>query len=392
MDGFTLSLATSCISLVMALCCTILWITHQQQRYLLDWACAGFLFFLSNLLTLFALIELLPMGLAPALVNITYICGHAAVLAGVRRQSQRSAHWDYILILALVIVLLHTTEFVQASIANRLVVFYPMLMGINAIAIWQLLTLPKPNFKKMYLPLLFAQSLFLLQLMIRFGLMQAGDQPFAVNVMAEWVMASGTLAVLVFLLLTTVGCVFVFMCQQEQQLRHASLLDPLTRSYNRRALDEVAPREFLRAKRQQQSLSMLLFDIDHFKSINDRFGHSTGDKVLQEITQITATELRGYDHLFRLGGEEFVALLDTVEPIVAERVAERIRQAVHAFDFNTESEQFNISISIGIANITHTDQDWQSMLHRADVALYQAKSKGRNRVCIAEPQLMPQAT
>ncbi len=388
MDGFTLSLATSCISLVMALCVSILWITNQSQRYLLDWASAGVLFFLSNFFTLFAFNDMLPAGIAPVLVNLTYLCGHAAVLAGVRRQSQRSAHWDYILILALLILLLHSTEFVQESVANRIMVFYPILMGINAVAIWQLLTLPKANYKKMYWPLLLAQGLFLLQLMIRFVMMKLGDQPFAVNVMAEWVMASGTLAVLVFLLLTTVGCVFVFMCQQEQQLRQASLLDPLTQSYNRRALEDVAPKEFLRAKRQQQPLAMLLFDIDHFKSINDRFGHSEGDKVLQQITQITATELRGYDHLFRLGGEEFVALLSTVEPDLVERVAERIRAAVNAWTFKNEAQQFHVSISIGIANISQIDQDWQAMLHRADLALYQAKSKGRNRVCIAESQLI----
>lgn len=383
MDGFTLSLATVFISLVMAVSLAILWTTNQQQRYLLDWALAGLLFFISNFLTLFALNELLATWLSPVLVNLTYVCGHAAILAGVRRQLNRRPHWDYIGVLALLIVFLHITPFVQADVSNRILVFYPLLIGINALVLLQLLTAPKSDFSKVYWPIMLAETLFLSQLIIRFALMTFDEGSLAKSVNADWVMTSGTLAVMIFLLLVTIGCVLILMCSQELLLRQASHQDPLTHCQNRRALDEVAPREFLRAKRSSRRFAMLIIDIDHFKAVNDRFGHRKGDQVLQKITEIAAKELRGYDQLFRLGGEEFVALLTDVDEHDTKIVAERLRSAVQDFVFTDECHHFQVSISVGIANLFQDDVDWQATLQRADRALYLAKSQGRNQVCVA---------
>jgi diguanylate cyclase (GGDEF)-like protein len=383
MDGFTLSLATAFISLVMALSLSLLWIANQQQRFLIDWSLAGGLFFLSNFLTLFTFNGFIAPWLAPVLVNLTYLCGHAAILAGIRRQLQQPAHWDYIGVLVLLIVFLHCTPFVQAEVGNRILVFYPLLIGINAMVVLQLLTAPKSDFSKAYWPILWAESLFMLQLIIRFALMIFDDGTLPVSANADWVMTSGTLAVLIFLLLVTIGCVLILMRSQELLLRQASHQDPLTQCQNRRALDEVAPREFLRAKRSSRRLAMLILDIDHFKAVNDRFGHRVGDQVLQKITEIAAKELRGYDQLFRLGGEEFVALLTDVDEHDTKVVAERLRSAVQDFVFTNECHNFQVSISVGIANLFQDDVDWQATLQRADRALYLAKAQGRNQVCVA---------
>jgi len=383
MDGFTLSLASAFISLVMALSLMILWFSSPRQNCLLDWAGAGLLFFCSNVITLMAMSQLLPAWLAPVLVNLSYICGHAAILVGLRRHLQRTPHWDYVLVLALLIIFLHTTPFVQSSVSHRIVVFYPLLMTINALVIWQFWHLPKPRLHPAYWPIMCAEGLFFLQLLVRFVWMLIMPGPLAEMAAAEWLLTSGTLAVLLFLLLATIGCVLMVMRSQELSLRLASLTDPLTRCHNRRALDEIAPRELLRAKRAERPLAMLMFDIDHFKAVNDQFGHRIGDQVLQQISQIAAQELRGYDQLFRLGGEEFLAVLSDVDEQAAMLVAERVRSAVQDFEFQQNGCKFQVSISVGIANVFKDDLDWQAMLQRADRALYLAKSQGRNQVCVA---------
>lgn len=384
MDGFTLSLASAFISLVMALSLMILWYTSPRQWCLLDWAGAGLLFFCSNLISIMTICQLFPEWLAPVLVNLTYICGHAAILVGLRRHLQRTAHWDYVLVLALLIIFLHTTPFVQASVGHRVAVFYPLLMLINSLVLWQLWRLPKPRLHPAYWLILLAEGLFLLQLSVRFVWMLLTPGPLAEMAAAEWLLTSGTLAVLLFLLLVTIGCVLIVMRSQELTLRMASLIDPLTLCRNRRALAEVAPRELARAQRTERPLAMLMLDIDHFKAVNDQFGHQVGDQVLQQISHIAAQELRGYDQLFRLGGEEFLAVLSDVDEQSVMVVAERVRSAVQDFEFQHNSQQFQVSISVGIANLCKDDLDWQAMLQRADRALYLAKAQGRNQVCVAE--------
>ncbi len=165
-----------------------------------------------------------------------------------------------------------------------------------------------------------------------------------------------------------------------ERLRHMSTTDPLTGIANRRALMETLDREFSRARRQGHALSLLMFDLDRFKQINDRHGHSTGDAVLKEFASIVKPEIRAGDYLARMGGEEFVVLLPESELGPARRLAERLCRAVAARLFKSPQGTFNVTASIGVATLRDDDSSPENLLTRADRCLYAAKSDGRNTV------------
>lgn len=164
-----------------------------------------------------------------------------------------------------------------------------------------------------------------------------------------------------------------------QQALDAAFRDPLTGAGNRVALDKTLSREIELAKRHEQPLSLLMLDLDHFKEVNDNFGHSMGDQVLK-TTVATITEcIRQTDMCFRYGGEEFLILLSNADQSGALRIAERVRMAIDNQIFQSDKGSFSISASIGSASMEPCD-DSTVLVQRADSALYMAKASGRNRV------------
>ena len=160
--------------------------------------------------------------------------------------------------------------------------------------------------------------------------------------------------------------------------------DPLTGLHNRRSFEELAQREFALAARNGSPMSLLLLDIDHFKQVNDTYGHDVGDKVLQSVAKLAKQELRGHDVLARFGGEEFIALLPSLTKDDAYLVAERLRACLAQCRIAAdESTEVSITISIGLSRHTLDPGDLELMIKAADKALYQAKKEGRNRVCVA---------
>lgn len=159
----------------------------------------------------------------------------------------------------------------------------------------------------------------------------------------------------------------------------AAFRDPLTGAGNRVALDNTLTREIELSKRHNQQLSILMLDLDHFKMVNDEFGHSMGDRVLKEAALCLSSCIRQTDMCFRYGGEEFLIMLSNAEHAGALRIAERIRQSISAMTFQHEKGPLQITTSIGVATMT-LDDNRETLLHRADMALYQAKHNGRNQV------------
>jgi diguanylate cyclase (GGDEF)-like protein len=172
----------------------------------------------------------------------------------------------------------------------------------------------------------------------------------------------------------------------QKDLHHLATVDSLTGTFNRRALIDIAEREFLRAQRFDRPLTVLALDLDHFKAINDRHGHATGDEVLKECTERWKRQLREQDVLGRLGGEEFCVLLAETTPDVAAGVAERLRSAVA--DIPMRGGQ-RITVSIGLCPVDASDEQWTDALERADRALYAAKGAGRDRVTCATSPVAP---
>ncbi|WP_348946214.1 GGDEF domain-containing protein [Chitinibacter sp. FCG-7] len=164
-----------------------------------------------------------------------------------------------------------------------------------------------------------------------------------------------------------------------QTLRNASLQDPLTGIGNRRQLDQEMPVLFQRCREEQRALSVLMLDLDHFKVVNDTFGHAVGDEVIRVAATILLQTCRGGDLLARFGGEEFILLLPGAAASVAVEVAERIRARLQSYSWSDIHPQLQATCSIGVAELCG-EIDCNELLQHADQALYRAKRDGRNRV------------
>lgn len=170
----------------------------------------------------------------------------------------------------------------------------------------------------------------------------------------------------------------------EQNRELESGRDVLTRLLNRKFLSVVLGKEVHLARESGNNFAALAIDIDHFKQVNDTYGHEAGDMVLQQMAAVFTNYSRGGDYLFRLGGEEFLLLLVDTQPEEALQSAEKLCQQVASEPFHLLREHsLQVTISIGVA-MFNGHPDYQSLLRRADAALYRAKNSGRNRVVLAE--------
>jgi diguanylate cyclase (GGDEF)-like protein len=169
-----------------------------------------------------------------------------------------------------------------------------------------------------------------------------------------------------------------------QQLYESSVRDPLTRAHNRRYLVERLASEIAYAKRHQTRLSLLLLDIDHFKRVNDTFGHLAGDDVLRDVAALVQRMIRVEDVFARFGGEEFVVLVRGIEHVNVGRFAERLRAGVERLETAGDTQVIHVTASIGYSSVDELDaksKDGDALLALADERLYRAKTAGRNRVC-----------
>ncbi|MBI1214487.1 MAG: diguanylate cyclase [Alphaproteobacteria bacterium] len=168
---------------------------------------------------------------------------------------------------------------------------------------------------------------------------------------------------------------------EEELLRLAST-DPLTGAYNRREFGQLAEREALRANRYNHALSLLMLDIDHFKKLNDTYGHSAGDKVLQRVTTLCVNTLRNVDVFGRWGGEEFVALLPETDVEGAAIIGERLRKLISESVLTYNDQKINFSVSVGVVQYKDGETRLDGALSRADSAVYDAKKAGRNQIAV----------
>jgi two-component system, cell cycle response regulator len=166
------------------------------------------------------------------------------------------------------------------------------------------------------------------------------------------------------------------------QMRELSLRDALTGLHNRRHFDEQCEAFFASAKRYQRPLSVMLCDIDHFKSVNDRFSHATGDEVLRRVGEILQQSVRGSDLVARYGGEEFVVAFPETPLSHARDACEALRKRVETYPWHEVHPDLRITISLGLCGDTRL-ASFERMLEVADTQLYQAKRGGRNQVCVA---------
>ncbi len=170
----------------------------------------------------------------------------------------------------------------------------------------------------------------------------------------------------------------------QRELRAQANTDPLTGLANRRFFDEIAGKELSLMRRQQDYFSVLMIDIDHFKAVNDTYGHPAGDEILKRVAATLSANLREEDTVARIGGEEFVVCSPATNRLASIVLAERLRKAVESLSIEFDGKRIPVTISLGIALRPLDGDDLQALLSVADERLYRAKQDGRNRFCVAD--------
>jgi len=180
--------------------------------------------------------------------------------------------------------------------------------------------------------------------------------------------------------------------ESENKFRYLAITDPLSGLPNRRHFFQLAEAEFNRAECYNKAVSFIMMDIDHFKKINDTFGHVAGDMVIRSVAEQMQQAIRGSDHPCRYGGEEFVVMLPDTEISDAEAVAHRIKDEIQNMNLHFDATEIRVTASLGVScyiakGNPHHPQTVDSVLQRADKALYAAKKSGRNRVVVADSDM-----
>jgi two-component system, cell cycle response regulator len=182
-------------------------------------------------------------------------------------------------------------------------------------------------------------------------------------------------------------CIFKFLSGNNienayhEEIYRLTTVDGLTQVYNKRYFLETLEREIGRAQRYRRDLSLILFDIDHFKPINDTYGHLAGDHVLKQLAAVIKSRIRREDILSRYGGEEFAIVLPEIDHYNALQFAEKIRRLTEKAVFRFEDTDIPITVSVGVASLTPDVSDPEVFVRAADQHLYDAKARGRN--CVA---------
>jgi diguanylate cyclase (GGDEF)-like protein len=382
LDAFTLIVAAALAALTMSASMALLYFASARQACLVDWAVAAVCFSLSNVLGAVGLqLQTHPIAFI-ACVNACHIGGQFGMLAGVRRHLRLAPGWGWGGVLVLGVLAGHALPVMQGGPVARLVPFTPIVCAINLAAAWLLWRRGESELRASYLPLIVLQVVSALQQVVRLAVLIVadGDPPNLMH--GQFFRTSGGLSMLVYLSLATMCCALIVTHQQTLALRRASLTDVLTGWLNRRALNDIATREFRRSRRTGSAMFFIAFDIDHFKAINDRYGHGVGDAAICHVTALSARMLRGYDALFRIGGEEFAVLVcgENLSGVCV--VAERLREVVAHAPLTEDGTAVPMTVSVGVAALAPQDQKWEDILRRADEALYHAKQHGRNRVSV----------
>ncbi|MBW8896870.1 MAG: diguanylate cyclase, partial [Massilia sp.] len=267
MDAFTLIVAAALAALTMAAGMGLLYVASARQACLADWTVAGIFFALSNVTAAIGLQGRAGSIVVIACVNALHIGGHFGMLAGVRRHLRLAPGWCWGVLLMVGVLAAHGLLFLRGVALYRLMLFTPFLCAINLAAAWLLWRQREREARASYLPLIVLQVLTALVQVVRVVVLIVydGDPPGFPG--GEFFRTSGALQILVYLALGTVCCALIVTHQQTLALRRASLTDVLTGWLNRRALHDIATREFRRSRRTRTAMYFITFDIDHFKSI-----------------------------------------------------------------------------------------------------------------------------
>lgn len=390
-----LTLAAVNLTLAVALILALQWCMRFQghQRALRYWQWAGLFLLINSVLSVLSESMTLPYALVPGVTNTATGLLHVTILLGSYAWLQQRPPYRLLcswLLLFLVVLLLPN---MQADKLLRVSTQLSFIAVLNSWNLWFVLRhYPRGSKFSGFNLVGISRSLWLIALSFNVGQILARVLVLQSDTVhsAPWaslIHQLGWYGLSTYTLLFSAAMLSSVLAHWLSSLEQQADTDALTGSLNRHALNRRMQAEQARAMRLQQPLSLIMLDLDHFKRLNDTYGHQYGDLVLCRVGQLLNEQVRGYDAVFRLGGEEFLLLLSNTDATAAADKAEAIRQAIAELTL-AEHPQLQSTASLGVLTIPGADMKVQSLpqwLSWVDRALYQAKHQGRNCWVVATP-------
>jgi diguanylate cyclase (GGDEF)-like protein len=382
LDVRTLAFVSSVGGFLLAATMFGIYLAGMRSRAVLDWACAGLAFSCGYLLGhLLQTVDLaLPAWFGASLANALIALGHGLILIGVQRYLGMKC-WTGPILLVVLVIFVSTFLFseLRESLRWRIVIHSGWYVLVDAWAGWLLWRARRPGMERFHQAVAGVLLLFasFLALRLAYALFSPA---LTTSFVADPFQLSAFLAAMVFGFFLTVTLVVMLFREKQLELLDQARKDPLTGMNNRLSLDEAAEREMRTAASLGTPLSLMLFDIDHFKKVNDSHGHVAGDVVLRVVADRAEDVIRSGDLAFRFGGEEFLVLLPGASSDQAAMVAERLRQRIADGRIQAGDQQIGLTASFGVVQWRVGQESWEDLVKRADQALYQAKNRGRDQV------------
>lgn len=356
----------------------------RNTSFIKYWCLMGMFLILNSALgILYFTSTQVPYSLVPGLSNMATIGIHIFLYASLLSFFGQKISKPFMLLSLGLSFAIVFTPFAEASVANRLILYFPIIMLFNGLSL--LLLGKKIQQAKELKPALHAFAITLtfnlVQIGLRFVLLILEKFNISLPLSSNVLNGIGFFGLTIFSMMVFSSCLFLLYKLKQLDIIQAMERDPLTGILNRHAMDSKLQQALSLCIRQNNNCSIVLFDIDNFKNINDTYGHLVGDKVIRHIAQQASKSLRPYDLLFRFGGEEFLLCLPDTNKEDAMLVSERLRKSIEQTN-PARYPNINVTISLGLVTVAEKT-DINDLLGQADAALYQAKQTGRNKTVIA---------
>jgi len=379
-DSFTVLLFALLIKLVLGAMFLVFWWRNHDAPWFGWWSATLLLGSVTSVAYIVSGIEsLLSIGLGVGLL----IASMACCWQGARAFDHRRTLWLPVLVPPVLWFAGCLAPEFLANVALRIVVssclVAPMLM-LTAFEFWRGRAERLPS----RWPVIVIFGSFSFFFAVRVPLIGIAPYPFgSLPLQAGWL---GVFNLMMFSHTILLSVLLVSLSKERLELdqRTKAQTDPLTGALNRRAFMSRGERLLSRHAHDKAPLCLVFLDLDHFKSLNDRFGHSGGDDVLMSFVELVSASIRPTDFLFRIGGEEFCCLLPYTGIEQAQRVAERIRHQFETATVEVAGAPVQVTVSLGIASTERFGYRLDTLMRRADMAVYAAKRAGRNRVVVAD--------
>ncbi|WP_306521590.1 diguanylate cyclase [Rheinheimera sp.] len=375
MDLFTLAAINLVIGLFTAIFFGIEYRRNLTQKYLLDFSLSGCCLIMHAFIAIMRDHVALPYFILPGFINTITVVIHLLILSALYRLLQVPLQRYYLVLFATLTYSVWFLPLFQQDQFSRLLIGFAIMCAVNVLCLRLLFTSTPGKFSKVVTFFQCVMFFNIAQMLLRSALFITGKYSFTAAEPNPFVHQLGWFSLTIYAALILTGGLIILARQRQLELEVRAERDPMTGLLNRYSMQDRLNAELNRCLRNHQPMALLIFDIDHFKSVNDNFGHQMGDQVIRQVAAVSQATFRNYDLVFRMGGEEFLVCLPGVNQQQAAEKAELLRQQIEAQQIVPGAK---ITISIGYV-IAQPNQDLDSLIKQADDALYHAKENGRNR-------------